>query len=94
MPNQRHDMICARLTTALQPSLLELTDESHLHAGHAGAKSGGHFRLNIVSSQFTGLRSIARHQLVYRCLGDLMHTDIHALSITAYAPDEAAIEVH
>ncbi len=82
-------MIRARLTAALQPLSLELEDESHLHAGHAGAESGhGHYRVRIVSTQFAGLRSIARHQLVYRSLGDLMQTDIHALSITAQTPEE------
>lgn len=83
-------MIRARLTAALQPLSLELEDESHLHAGHAGAKGGhGHYRVRIVSTQFAGLRSIARHQLVYRSLGDLMQTDIHALGITAQTPEEA-----
>lgn len=90
MHGQRYDMIRARLTAALQPQSLELEDESHLHAGHAGAKGGlGHYRVHIVSTQFAGLRPIARHQLVYRSLGDLMQTDIHALSITAQTPDEA-----
>lgn len=91
MPDSRYDMIRARLTTALSPSALELEDQSHLHAGHAGAEGGrGHFRVHIVSQQFAGLRTLARHQLVYRCLDDLMHTDIHALSISAHAPDEVS----
>ena len=90
MQDQRYDMIRARLTDALQPLTLELADESHLHAGHAGAQSGrGHYRVRIVSAQFVGMRPIARHQLVYRSLGDLMQTDIHAMSITALTPDEA-----
>ncbi len=83
-------MIRARLAAAFRPLSMELTDESHLHAGHAGAEGGrGHYRVRIVSTEFDGLRSIARHQLVYRSLGDLMQTDIHALSITAYTPAEA-----
>lgn len=87
-------MIRARLSTAFKPYSLELTDESHLHAGHAGAKGGlGHYRVHIVSSQFAGLRLIARHQLVYRSLGALMQTDIHALSITAQTPDEAQVSI-
>ena len=90
MSQQRYDMIQARLSTALNPIKLELADDSHLHAGHAGAKEGrGHYRVTIVSTQFAGLRPIARHQLVYRSLGELMQTDIHALSITAYTPEEA-----
>lgn len=82
-------MILARLSAALAPVALELEDESHLHAGHAGAQGGrGHYRVHIVSEQFAGLRPIARHQLVYRTLGELMQTDIHALSITAHTPEE------
>jgi len=90
MVNSRYDMIRERLAATLAPEYLELKDDSHLHTGHAGAKSGGHYTLRIVSSQFAGLRSVARHQLIYRSLGELMSTDIHALSITALAPDEAA----
>ncbi len=86
----RYDMIEKRLVTTLAPAHLELQDDSHLHAGHAGAKQGGHYTLRIVSDKFTGMRSVARHQLVYRSLGELMSTDIHALSITALTPDEAA----
>ena len=82
-------MIRARLETAFSPQRMELTDESHLHAGHAGAEGGrGHYRVLIVSQAFDGLRPIARHQLVYRSLGALMQTDIHALSITALTPVE------
>lgn len=90
MTSPRYDMIRARLAAAFKPLSMELTDESHLHAGHAGAEGGrGHYRVRIVSTEFDGLRSIARHQLVYRSLGNLMQTDIHALSITAYTPAEA-----
>ncbi|HTT08115.1 MAG TPA: BolA family protein [Gammaproteobacteria bacterium] len=77
-----------RLQKALTPATMDLIDESHLHAGHAGAKSGrGHYRLRIVSSRFAGLNPVQRHRLVYDALGDLMQTDIHALSIDASAPD-------
>lgn len=86
----RYDMIRERLTAVFAPVQLELQDDSHLHAGHAGAREGGHFSVRIVSSKFAGLRSVARHQLVYKSLGELMKTDIHALSITALTPDEAA----
>nr|WP_298719146.1 BolA family protein [uncultured Steroidobacter sp.] len=86
----RAERIVGELRTALHTEQVELIDESHLHAGHAGAREGkGHFRVRIVSEDFAGLRTLQRHQLVYRSLGDLMQTDIHALSITALTPDEA-----
>ena len=72
----------------LAPSSLALEDESAKHAGHAGASAGGHFRLTIVSSRFAGLNAVARHRLVYETLGDLMQKGIHALTISAYSPDE------
>lgn len=73
--------------TSLQPTRLELLDESHKHAGHAGARDGrGHFALTIESAQFAGKAPLARHRLVYAALGELMNTDIHALSIQALAP--------
>ena len=85
----RPERIRALLTAALQPSLLELTDESALHAGHAGAASGGgHYNLKIVSARFEGLRLVMRHRLVYDSVHDMMHTEIHALAITALAPSE------
>ena len=74
---------------ALEPEALELADESALHAGHAGAKSGGgHYRLTLVSARFAGQPLQARHRMVYRALAPLMSKDIHALAIHAYAPDE------
>jgi len=77
------------LNAALAPSVLELTDESALHAGHAGAASGGsHFRLKIVSPCFEGQRLVMRHRLVYDSVHEMMHTEIHALAITALAPSE------
>lgn len=85
----RMQRIDARLRAAFGNAAVELTDDSHLHAGHAGAKEGkGHFRVRIVSEQFRALSSLQRHQLVYRLLGDLMQTDIHAMSIAALAPEE------
>ncbi len=70
--------------------ILDVTDESHLHAGHAGARDGrGHFRVHIVSNRFEGLARLARHRLVYQAVGDLMTTDIHALAVTALTPNEA-----
>lgn len=74
----------------LQPQQLEIADDSALHAGHEGAKSGGgHYRLNIVSPQFAGLNTLQRHRLVYAALGSLMQHEIHALSINALTPEES-----
>lgn len=89
MSRSRHEIICARLSEAFAPTRLELQDDSHLHAGHAGARNGGHYSLHIVSDKFSGMPRLARHQLVYRCLGDLMNSEIHALSISAQTPEEA-----
>lgn len=84
----RLEKIRACLQNGLNPTELILEDESHLHAGHAGASTGrGHFRVRIVSRAFSGLTPIARHRLVYDTLGEMMQTDIHALSIQAAAPD-------
>ncbi len=80
--------ILTRLQT-LKPESLNLENESSLHAGHAGAASGGgHYRLTIVSPRFAGLNSVARHRLVYEALGDLMQGPVHALAITALTPEE------
>jgi BolA protein len=74
----------------LQPIRMELADESALHAGHEGAKGGGgHYRLTIVSQQFSGKNTLARHRMIYAALGPMMQQQIHALAIRAYAPDEA-----
>ena len=89
----RMERIRAQLERSLPDAALELIDDSHRHAGHAGARDGrGHFRLRIVSNAFAGLRPLQRHQLVYRALDELMRTDIHALSITALTPGEAPPE--
>jgi len=79
-----------RLAT-LAPARMELLDESAQHAGHAGAAPGGstHWRLTIVSAAFAGKPVVARHRMVYQALGDLMQHPIHALAITARAPDES-----
>ena len=75
----------------LTPLRLELVDESAKHAGHEGAKSGGrHYRLLIVSAEFSGKSTLLRHRLIYDTLGELMRSKIHALSIQALAPEEAA----
>ena len=75
---------------ALEPEELEVVDDSHRHAGHAGAADGrGHFTVLLVSKRFAGLSTLRRHRLVYEVVGDMMTTDIHALSIQALAPGEA-----
>jgi len=78
----------SRLRQALAPQDLQLRDDSHQHAGHAGAREGGHYSLLIVSERFTGLNRVARHRLVYHSLGELMQQGIHALAIDARAPGE------
>ena len=82
------EMIRERLSR-LVPDALEVFDDSHEHAGHAGAKEGGgHFQLVIVSRKFAGKTAVARHRLIYEALSDLMPKRIHALAIRAYAPEE------
>ena len=81
------DQIKTRLQT-LEPTTLDLIDESALHAGHQGNGGGGHYKLNITSSQFCGKSQIMRHRLVYQALADLMPHKIHALSIHVIATDE------
>jgi len=74
---------------ALAPETIELLDESGQHVGHKGSASGGsHFNLVIVSAQFAGLGTLARHRKVYEALGPLMQHEIHALAIRALTPDE------
>ena len=82
------EIIRARLAM-LNPDALEIYDDSHEHAGHAGAKDGGgHFQLVIVSREFAGKPAVTRHRLVYQALSDLMPARIHALAIQAFAPEE------
>ncbi len=85
----RVEEIRERLSAQLQPGSLDIIDESHLHAGHAGAASGaGHFAITIISDEFNGKSLIERHRLVYLAVDDLMRTEIHALSIQALATEE------
>lgn len=72
----------------LEPTQIDIEDESHRHAGHAGAREGGHFRLSIVSPRFAGLSTMQRHRLVYDAVGDLKAAGIHALSIQAKTQTE------
>ena len=77
-----------RLRSALSPSAIEVDDDSHLHAGHAGAREGAHFTVRLTSTRFTGLARVARHRLVYDSLGSLAAQGVHALAIVARAPDD------
>jgi BolA protein len=89
MSDPRIALIEERLRAALQPLELRLEDESALHAGHAGAASGGgHYQLRIVANKFEGLKLVTRHRLVYDSVHDMMRGEIHALAITALAPSE------
>lgn len=91
MTGSREARLKERLEAALRPRRLEVTDDSHLHAGHAGAADGrGHFTVLIVAEAFSGLPTLRRHRLVYEAVGDMMQTDIHALSIQALSPGELA----
>ena len=78
----------AALRDALAPSALEVQDDSHLHAGHAGAREGKHFSVRVVSERFVGLSRVARHRLVYDALRSLVAEGIHALAIEARTPAE------
>ena len=73
---------------ALQPQQLAVRDDSHLHAGHAGAREGRHFSVRIVSERFHGHSRVARHRLVYDALAQWMHRGIHALALTTSTPQE------
>ncbi len=77
------------LGAALAPTRLEVTDDSHLHAGHAGAREGRHYTVLIEAPAFAGLQRVRRHRLVYDALGPLSAAGIHALAIVARAPGEA-----
>lgn len=82
------DQIDTALREALHPSALEVADDSHLHAGHAGAREGRHFTVRLTCEAFAGRPRVARHRLVYDALGALIPQGIHALAIEARAPGE------
>jgi len=87
--NPREERMLALIQETFAPLECQIEDDSARHAGHAGAASGaGHYRLRLVSARFEGQNRISRHRLVYDCLRDLMHADIHALNIIALAPSE------
>ncbi len=83
--------IAANLTRALDPTSLEVTDESHLHAGHAGARAGGesHFRIDVVAAAFAGKGRVERHRMIYAALAQEIADGVHALAVNAKAPGEA-----
>lgn len=81
-------LIRQRLELVFAPLQLEIIDDSHQHAGHAGARYGGHFTLHIVSKSFTGKGMLERHRMVYKALENEMQSDIHALSIQAFSDEE------
>ncbi len=86
--SQLSERIEAALREALQPIEFMLQDDSHLHAGHAGAREGSHYTVRLVSERFAGLKRLARHRLVYDALREQMQSGIHALAIDARAPGE------
>ena len=90
MNARRIDMLRERISAALQPTALVIEDESDQHVGHAEARSGrGHFHVKIISNIFTDLRPLQRHRLVYDAIGELMKTEVHAVSIDARTPEES-----
>lgn len=89
MTDQRVNQIRAELEACFEPLELLVKDQSHLHAGHEGARDGkGHFDIVLVAEEFEGLNRIQRHRMVYDALHQLMATDIHALRVKAIAPSE------
>lgn len=88
LPRAAAAEIEARLRAALAPTAIEVQDDSALHAGHAGAREGGHYTVRVCSARFRGLGRVARHRLVYDALAPLLSGGIHALAIDARAPDE------
>ena len=90
MTMERVSMIRERLEKTFSPQHLHIEDESHKHVGHASAGGAGHFDVEIVSEAFEDKSLIQRHRLVYDALDDIMHSEIHALSIKASTPSESA----
>ena len=89
------EAIEAALREALQPSRIEVLDDSHLHAGHAGAREGRHFTVRLTSARFAGCTRVARHRLVYDALASMMHHEIHALVLDCQAPgDPPEVSAH
>ena len=91
MTAERISRIRAAIEKQLAPAQLEIIDDSAKHAGHAGAREGGHFRVILVSEAFRGKSALQRHRLVFAAVADLMPGDIHALNIDARTPEEASL---
>ena len=87
MSGETIELLRQRLAT-LAPSSVAIEDESQRHAGHAGAKDGGHYKITIVAAAFAGHNTLRRHRMIHDAVGDLMRGRIHALSIRAFSPDE------
>ena len=87
MSSETIELLRQRLAL-LQPETVVIVDDSHRHAGHAGARDGGHYQLQIVAQAFAGKSTIARHRMIYDAAGDLMRGQIHAPSIRAEVPGE------
>jgi len=88
MTAERVSRIRAAIEKELAPTLLDIVDDSARHAGHAGAREGGHFKVSVVSAAFRGKSAIQRHRLVFAAVAGLMRSDIHALNIDARTPEE------
>jgi BolA protein len=88
MPDNRVAQLRSVLERELTPLKLEIIDDSAKHAGHAGAREGGHFRVRLVAAAFSGLSQLERHRLVYAAVAPLMGQSVHALSIVAHTPEE------
>lgn len=89
MSDERMARIRARIEEKLSPEHFDLIDESHKHAGHAGARSGaGHFDALIVAEAFEGVRPLQRQRMVFDALGEMMNTEIHAFNMQCKAPSE------
>ena len=86
---ERLTRLRAALEREFAPITLQIDDDSAAHAGHAGAREGGHFRVRVVANAFRGRSRIERHRLVYAAVADLLAGDIHALNIEARAPEES-----
>ena len=87
MSSETAELLRQRLDV-LEPLSIVIEDESHRHAGHAGAKDGGHYKITIVAAAFAGHNTLRRHRMIHDAVGDLMRGRIHALSIRAFSPDE------
>jgi BolA protein len=88
------NLLAAEIRTAIErelaPTSIEILDDSARHAGHAGAREGGHFRVTLVSAAFTGRPQLERHRMVYAAVASLMGRGIHALNIVARTPEEVS----